>query len=152
MIEPIAGGLMARRYNKTLHGRSVYRRDDVPGHNVVKGYSTPGTGDGLDVFLRVGTPIYAMHAGKVTRIADPGGRLSAVYVEGSGILSIYAHIRLKWWVKLWGKIKEGQLLGWVDRKLKDPHLHLEVHVRGKALAAQTPDELARQIHMLVMRS
>ncbi|HUU23630.1 MAG TPA: hypothetical protein VM389_13945, partial [Phycisphaerae bacterium] len=54
IIAPIADFSTAQ-INATLHGRSVYRSEDVPGHNVFKGYSTwganghRGVGDGLDI-------------------------------------------------------------------------------------------------------
>jgi murein DD-endopeptidase MepM/ murein hydrolase activator NlpD len=145
---PLQGGILGRRYNRTLHGRSVYRKKDVPGHNVIVGYSRPGVGDALDIFVPAGTPVFAMHAGRISRIADRGGRLSCLYVAAKGILTVYAHINIKPAVQLGSQVQAGQVIGYVDRKLRDPHLHLEVWIDGKALTARTAGELAGRIAML----
>ena len=142
---PLKGGLAGRRFNRTLHGRSVHRRQDVPGHNVVLGYSRPGTGDALDVFVPAGEPVYAMHDGVVNRIADRGGRLSCIYVAGFGVTTVYAHIHIRGRIRLGTKIKAGEVIGWVDRKLNDPHLHLEVWTGGSVISGRTPSELAASI-------
>jgi len=159
MRSPLPGNLLGFRRNRTLHGRSVHRKADVPGHNVVKGYSTPGLGDGVDLFCPAGTPVYAMHDGYISRIADPGGRLSCIYLCGEAIPgvveSVYAHISLKPWIRIknyltprqW--VKQGQCIGYVGRKLKDPHLHLEVWVMGRALSAPTAKKLAEAINGLL---
>lgn len=144
--EPLTGGILGRRYNRTLHGRSVYRKRDVPGHNVVIGYSRPGTGDALDIFVPAGTPVFAINSGRISRIADRGGRLSCMYVATKGIVTVYAHINIKPALQLGSQIKAGQVIGYVDRKLRDPHLHLEVWMNGKAIAARTGAELAANMN------
>lgn len=148
MISPMRGGIVGRRYNKTLHGRSVYRTGDVPGHNVVMGYSRPGLGDALDIFIYAGEPVYAMHDGRINRIADRGGRLSCVYVAGRGVTTVYAHLHIRERIRLGMQVHEGELIGWVGRKLRDPHLHLEMWVGGKALAAPTASLLASKLAAL----
>lgn len=145
MTSPIRGGITGRRYNRTLHGRSVHRKTDVPGHNVVLGYSRPGVGDALDVFVPAGEPVYAMHDGRINRVADRGGRLSCIYVAGKSVTTVYAHLHIRERIKLGMLVHEGELIGWVGRKLRDPHLHLEVWMGGRALAARKPDELAGMI-------
>jgi murein DD-endopeptidase MepM/ murein hydrolase activator NlpD len=141
MTGPLNGGILGRRYNRTLHGRSVYRPKDVPGHNVILGYSRPGTGDALDIFVPAGEPVFAMHDGRVGRIADRGGRLSCIYVAGRGVTTVYAHLHIRERIRLGMRIHEGELIGWVDRKLDDPHLHLEVWIGGKALSGRRPSKL-----------
>jgi murein DD-endopeptidase MepM/ murein hydrolase activator NlpD len=148
MVHPIAGGLIGRRYNRTLHGRSVFRKKDVPGHNVVLGYSRPGVGDALDVFAPAGTPVFATHSGRISRIADRGGRLSSIYVAGGGAVTVYAHIHIHERIRLGAQVREGEIVGWIGRKLSDPHLHLEVWTGGKALSAPEPAELAKRIENL----
>lgn len=143
--EPIKGGILNRRYNRTLHGRSVHRKKDVPGHNVILGYSRPGVGDALDIFVPAGTPVFAMHSGRISRIADRGGRLSCIYIAGKGTTTVYAHIHIKESLKLGHRVEEGDHIGWVDRKLSDPHLHLEAWIGGKSLSAKTARGLARVI-------
>jgi murein DD-endopeptidase MepM/ murein hydrolase activator NlpD len=154
MIMPIANGIVGRRYNRTLHGRSVYRIKDVSHHNVVKGYSSPGTGDAIDIFVPAGTPVYAMHDGYISRITDPGGRLSCIYIQGAFELTVYAHMSLKLWIRLKNYlsprqfVKAGQCIGYVGRKLSNPHLHLEVWLHNTVVSGKTSSELARKIAAL----
>lgn len=149
LTSPLRGGVLGRRYNRTLHGRSVHRKIDVPGHNVVVGYSRPGTGDALDIFARAGEPVFAMHDGKIDRLADRDGRLSCIYVTGNATTTVYAHLHIKETVKLGMQVHKGELIGWVGRKLWDPHLHLEVWLDEKVVSAKTPELLAAQIEELV---
>lgn len=149
MISPLLGGIMGRRYNRTLHGRSVYRKADVPGHNVVMGWSKPGVGDALDVFVPAGAPVFAMHAGRINRIADRGGRLSCIYIAGKGITTVYAHLHIRERIALGMRIHEGDLIGWVGRELKDPHLHLEVWSNGHSITATNARSLATKINSLL---
>ena len=88
-----------------------------------------------------------MHAGRISRIADRGGRLSCLYVATKGVLTVYAHINIKPALQLGSRVQAGQVIGYVDRKLKDPHLHLEVWMDGKALAARTANQLATMIEI-----
>lgn len=148
LISPLAGVLLVRRLNRTLHGRSVHRKEDVPGHNVILGYSRPGVGDALDLFAAAGEPVYAMHSGRVVRVADRDGRLSCVYISGSGITTVYAHLNIRDRTKAGALVNEGEVIGWVGRKIADPHLHLEVWVGGKAVSARKPAVLAERIASL----
>jgi murein DD-endopeptidase MepM/ murein hydrolase activator NlpD len=138
------------RINKTLHGRSVYRPEDVPGHNVIKGYSTPGVGDALDIFASAGTVVRAMHDGRITRIADKHGKLACVYIQGARWLTIYAHLHIRECLRLGDYISCGTCIGWVGRQLEDPHLHLEIWERRAdgtwiAWSARTPREYKRKL-------
>ena len=64
MVSPMSN-LRKRRVNRTLHGRSVYRPRSVRGHNVYKGYSTPGVGDAVDLFGSAGERVVAPFSGVV---------------------------------------------------------------------------------------
>lgn len=152
MISPVKGGIIGRRYNRTLHGRSTHRKQDVPGHNVVLGYSRPGVGDALDIFCPAGEPVYAMHSGRISRIADRGGRLSCIYISGGRTTTVYAHIHIHDRVVLGSNVREGELIGWVGRKLSDPHLHLEIWMQWRALSGASSVELAANIDGLVAAS
>lgn len=145
---PLAGVITARRLNRTLHGRSVHRKEDVPGHNVILGYSRPGIGDALDLFAAAGEPVYSMHSGRVVRVADRDGRLSCVYVSGAGITTVYAHLNIRERIKQGAVVSEGEIIGWVGKKLADPHLHLEVWVGGRSVSARKPVLLAERIASL----
>lgn len=149
MVSPLRLGIGNRRYNRTLHGRSVYRKADVPGHNIVLGYSRPGVGDALDIFVLAGEPVIAMHGGRIDRIADRDGRLACIYVAGKGVTTVYAHLHIHEKIKLGSSVREGERIGWVGRKLNDPHLHLEVWADGKCVSARTPKELATKIMRMI---
>jgi murein DD-endopeptidase MepM/ murein hydrolase activator NlpD len=136
--------------NSTLHGRSIPRNEDVPGHNVIKGYSAPSgrrVGDGVDLFVPAGTPVYAMHEGTIIRMAEPEGRLGCLYIENRelGVLTVYAHLNVKDALRVGDEVEEGQVIGHVNRQLKHPHLHLEMWVHGNAVASRTPGGLKLRI-------
>lgn len=155
LARPIAGNITKCRLNVTLHGRSRYRRKNVSGHNVIKGYLVPGTGDALDIFIPpdrpadAGAPVYATHDGVVTHIGDRYGKLACLYLEGKvgnrKVTSVYAHVNYKSGVLVGSKIGRGQVIGYIDDDLRDPHLHFELWDNGSALTARTPLELARKM-------
>jgi murein DD-endopeptidase MepM/ murein hydrolase activator NlpD len=142
---PLDGNLLGRKLNGTHHGRSVYRKKDVPGHNVIIGYSRPGTGDAVDFGANAGESVYAVHSGSITRVFGKGEVLEGIYItsEGNKIVTVYAHTHLKDWVKLGSKVVEGQVIGYVGRKLKWPHLHFEMWIGGKAISNRTIKGLAQ---------
>lgn len=152
-LAPTFGGF-GTRYNVTLHGRSVYRSENVSGHNVFRGYSEwehnghRGIGDGLDCFAPKKTPVYAMHDGTQTRWYNDATRLEVIYVEGGGWVTVYAHINAAR-EEIGHKFKRGDLVGWVRGDLNDPHLHLEVWREGAAVAAASPKVLAAKLQALV---
>ena len=75
--------------------------------------------------------------------------LEVVYVEGGGITSVYAHVNfLESQCRVGGPVRAGQQIGVVRWDLKDPHLHWEVWIDGKAVAASTPAELLRKLQAL----
>jgi len=135
---PLPKDIRKLRVNNTLHGRSVWRKQNVRGHNVIHGYDSPGKGDGLDLFVPHGTPVRACHDGRITRIAEPLGRLGCVYVEGSKVFTAYAHLHVRECLKLRDIISAGTLLGWVNGKIiHNPHLHLEIWENGKSVSAKS---------------
>ena len=120
------------RVNRTLHGRSVYRPADVPGHNVFHGYNRPGWGDGVDLFCLGGTPVRAMEDCRQEMHQGDGTRKEVITLRGAGLLVVYAHISAKYGGRGAGW-RQGDVVGWVRKELGDPHLHLEVfEVRGGA--------------------
>jgi murein DD-endopeptidase MepM/ murein hydrolase activator NlpD len=153
LLSPIPSlDLRRLRVNKTLHGRSVYRPDDVPGHNVIHGYLHPGTGDALDLFCPAGTPVRAMHDGRVSRIVDRTGKLGCVYLVSTRWLTVYAHLHVREELRVGDLLDAGTLIGWVGRLVNDPHLHLEVWQRDDrwhAISAPTPAQLRQKIIGLV---
>ena len=135
-----------RRINNTLHGRSVYRPANVSGHNVFKGYTTPGHGAGLDLFGPTGTPVLACFDGKQVSWRNDTTKLEVIYLQatdGSGAVAVYAHINACYEAQN-KAVTAGEVVGWLRGDLNDPHLHFEYWPTGsgKALAARTP----RQLH------
>lgn len=115
---------VGKRYNRTLHGRSRYRRADVPGHNVFHGYNNPGWGDGGDLFVPAGTPVYALADGELSRNAA-GTAKENLWLTGPWGTAVYAHVRAKAAVKS-RRVKRGEVIGYVSPMLRDPHLHFEL--------------------------
>ena len=133
--------------NNSLHGRSVYRSEDTDGHDVFKGWNTwrtnghRGIGDALDIAGQGWrTPVVAVCDGVQTVFRNDTTKLEVVYIEGSGITAVYAHINAVYegTGKHW---KQGETIGIVRGDLKWPHLHLELWVDGAVVADQTPERL-----------
>jgi murein DD-endopeptidase MepM/ murein hydrolase activator NlpD len=143
---PLPRSLSFYRLNRTLHGRSVYRPKSIPGHNLFM-----SGGDGLDAFCPAGTPVTAMHAGKVVRISpDRNAKKTYIIIEGNGAKSLYAHIHIKDGLNVGDTVREGQVIGYVGRLLNDPHPHIELSVNGKPVAGRTAKVLAAKIDRLCM--
>ena len=146
------GKLTKFKVNRTLHGRSVYRKTNVRGHNVFKGYSNPGVGDAIDLFCPAGTEVYAMHSGRIT-VRGKGTLSENVFLTGVQssieVVTVYAHIKTKDSLKSGSTVTAGQVIGWVNRLLKNPHLHLEIWIDDKVLTEGTPSKLRTRISNLV---
>jgi len=150
MLTPITD-LKKRRINKTLHGRSVYRPKNVSGHNVFMGYSSPGTGDALDLFAAGGTEVYAPFDGVQTRWLHDTEKIEVIYLErADGAIAVLAHINA-YHEGTGIKVKAGEVVGWVRKDLKDPHLHFELKMPkdgGYSLAGKTPATLRKKLMQL----
>lgn len=137
------------RLNKTLHGRSVHRPEDVPHHNVVKGYNDPGTGDAVDFFSDAGTLVQCCHDGKVVAARSIPGAGFVVYVSGGAhghlVTTVYCHLSGKGRVAFGKVLHMGDKIGYVSRELSDPHLHFEVWVDGIAFSGTRPDVLSGRV-------
>ncbi len=135
------------RINNTLHGRSVYRDENVSGHNVFKGWTEwaqnghVGVGAGLDVMGQGRrTPVVAICDCTQTRFRNDMTKLEVLYIEAPGVVAVYAHInaRFEGTGKRW---KQGETIGVVRGDLNDPHLHFELWLDGRSIASPTPEEL-----------
>jgi len=146
MIEPIKN-IKSRRVNKTLHGRSVYRREDVYGHNVFKGYSSPGTGDGIDLFGTAGDDVYAIGDGVITRWQNDVTKKEVIYLEGNNFVAVYAHINYGI-EKININVIEGAKLGKIRGDIADPHLHFELWVGGVSISGHSADELRDKLESI----
>jgi murein DD-endopeptidase MepM/ murein hydrolase activator NlpD len=149
MLTPISK-LKERRVNSTLHGRSIPRPVDVPGHNVFKGFGTwaqsgKAVGDAVDLFAPAGTPVVAPFDGVQAIWSNAGSKLEVVYlVRADGATAVLAHIEATH-RRRGVPVKAGEVVGHVRGDLKDPHLHYELWMGGKAVSAATPAKLRQKI-------
>ena len=145
---PLKMNLTNVRVNRTLHGRSKYRPVNVSGHNVVTGWYLNMDRDGIDWCVPSGTPVYASHDG-VAGIRERNGILACVIIIGTGsdsiYRSVYAHLSIKSDLKSGDKVKQGQCIGYVGKKLNDPHLHYELWKNGQGICAKTPAGLSAKL-------
>lgn len=102
---------------------------------------------GVDISAPVGTPVMATADGVVDRVwFDRNGYGLVVEIaHRNGIKTIYAH-NSKVLVKVGQKVRRGDVIALVGNSGRStgPHVHYEVHVRGKAvdpLQFMIPDHL-----------
>lgn len=102
---------------------------------------------GVDISAPVGTPVMATADGVVDRIwfDRDGYGLVVEIAHRNGIKTIYAH-NSKVLVKVGQKVRRGDVIALVGNSGRStgPHVHYEVHVRGKAvdpLQFMIPDHL-----------
>lgn len=134
MIAPVSN-LLKRRTNRTLHGRSIWSKQDVSGHNVFKGYNTPGVGDGVDLFGAAGTPVVDCWEGRVIDHRGEGTKTEVIYIKrADGAVAVYGHIRSE--LREGELVKAGQRVGVMNSLLQDPHLHFECWMGGAAVTAK----------------
>jgi len=144
-IEPIRH-MGARPVNLTLHGRSVHRPVDVPGHNVFRGYTTwannghVGVGDGVDLAGAAGTEVYALADGVQTEWRNDMKREEVITVEGEGWLATYAHVNATH-EAVGIRVQQGEVVGRLRGDLASPHLHFELWLGGTAVHAPRPAQL-----------
>lgn len=149
LARPIHGDITKCRLNRTLHGRSHYRVQNVSGHNCIKGFNSPGTGDALDIFQPKGTEIFAVCSGQIATMRDVGGKLSCLYLDGvqtgHEITAVYAHCKYKDGIEPGAHVKAGECIGWIDDEVSDPHLHFELWLDGRAISEPTAFKLAKRM-------
>lgn len=91
---------------------------------------------GTDFSAERGTPIYATADGTVNRARkDYTGLGHHIKIDhGFGFETLYGHMS-RFAVKNGQKVKRGDIIGYVGNTGKStaPHLHYEVHVKGKAV-------------------
>ena len=142
-VEPIRP-MRSLRLNATLHGRSVHRPGDVPGHNVFKGYTRPGSGDALDFFAPAGAEVVALADGVQTAWRNDATRHEVLYLEGDGWLAVYAHVNAIH-ERTGVRVRRGEPVGRLRGDLRDPHLHFELWLDGRAVHAPTPGALRQRM-------
>lgn len=96
-------------------------------------YGTIRFHEGMDFSANIGTPVYAPGNGTVTLADWKAGYGKCITIDhGFGYETVYAHLN-KYNVRVGQKVKRGEKIGEVGNtgKSTGPHLHYEVHVRGK---------------------
>ncbi|MGW8169165.1 MAG: peptidoglycan DD-metalloendopeptidase family protein [Sulfurovaceae bacterium] len=96
---------------------------------------------GVDMRVQIGSPVYAVADGIITRSVnrDVGGYGKLVVIRHKyGFSTAYAHLSGTK-VKIGDIVKKGQViaLGGNSGRSTGPHLHYEVHYRGKAINPST---------------
>ncbi|MBS2209901.1 M23 family metallopeptidase [Carboxylicivirga mesophila] len=95
--------------------------------------------EGMDFSAPIGTDIYATADGVVTKITNEktgyGKRIEVDH--GFGYTTLYAHLD-EFNVRRGQKVKRGDVIGYVGNTggSTAPHLHYEVHVKGKKVNPQ----------------
>lgn len=98
-------------------------------------YKTVKFHAGMDFSANIGTPVYATGNGTVTKAGWESGYGNLIKVDhGFGYVTWYAHLN-KCKVRVGQKVLRGEVIGEVGNtgKSTGPHLHYEVHVKGKVV-------------------
>lgn len=98
-------------------------------------YKTTKFHAGMDFSANIGTPIYATGNGTVTKAGWQSGYGRVVVINhGFGYETLYAHMN-KINVRVGQKVNRGETIGEVGNSGKStgPHLHYEVHLKGKVM-------------------
>ena len=98
-------------------------------------YKTTKFHEGMDFSASTGTPIYATGNGTVTKAGWQSGYGRVVVINhGYGHETLYAHMN-KINVRKGQKVVRGEIIGEVGNtgKSTGPHLHYEVHVKGRVV-------------------
>lgn len=119
-IQPIAN----KDLKKTASGYGM-RIDPI--------YGTTRFHAGMDFSANLGTDVYATGDGRVVKMGWQSGYGNLIIIDhGFGYQTRYAHLR-SFRTKLGKKVVRGEVIGGVGStgKSTGPHLHYEVHVKGR---------------------
>lgn len=98
-------------------------------------YKTTKFHSGMDFSANIGTPVYATGNGKVVKVGWESGYGKLIKIDhGFGYVTWYAHLN-DYKVRVGQKVVRGEVIGEVGNtgKSTGPHLHYEVHVKGKVV-------------------
>ena len=98
-------------------------------------YKTAKFHSGMDFSANIGTPIYATGDGVVKKVGWQSGYGKIIIINhGFGYETWYAHLN-DYDVRVGQKVKRGEVIGEVGNtgKSTGPHLHYEVHLKGKVV-------------------
>ncbi|MBE6287742.1 MAG: M23 family metallopeptidase [Mediterranea massiliensis] len=98
-------------------------------------YGTTRFHSGMDFSANPGTDVYATGAGKVVKMGWQTGYGKTIVIDhGFGYKTLYAHLR-DFKTHVGKRVVRGEVIGGVGNtgKSTGPHLHYEVHVKGKVV-------------------
>jgi murein DD-endopeptidase MepM/ murein hydrolase activator NlpD len=98
-------------------------------------YKTAKFHAGMDFSANTGTPVYATGNGRIKKAGWQSGYGKVIVVDhGYGYETWYAHLN-KYNVRVGQKVVRGEVIGEVGNtgKSTGPHLHYEVHLKGKVI-------------------
>lgn len=98
-------------------------------------YKTTKFHSGMDFSANIGTPVYATGDGRVTKVGWESGYGKIIKIDhGFGYVTWYAHLN-DYKVRVGQRVVRGEVIGEVGNtgKSTGPHLHYEVHVKGKVV-------------------
>jgi murein DD-endopeptidase MepM/ murein hydrolase activator NlpD len=120
-------------------------------------YHTRRFHEGMDFTAPTGTDVYATGNASVSFAGWKSGYGNCIILNhGYGYESLYAHLH-KINVRNGQKVTRGQVIGLVGNtgKSTGPHLHYEVHLRGKPMNPQnyyfkdlSPEEYDQMVQLL----
>lgn len=98
-------------------------------------YGTTKFHSGMDFSASIGTDVYATGDGKVIKVGWQTGYGKTIVIDhGFGYQTMYAHLS-DYHTKVGRKVVRGEVIGAVGNtgKSTGPHLHYEVHVKGRVV-------------------
>ncbi len=98
-------------------------------------YGTTKFHAGMDFSASIGTDVYATGDGKVIKVGWQTGYGKTIVIDhGFGYQTVYAHLS-DYHTKVGRKVVRGEVIGAVGNtgKSTGPHLHYEVHVKGRVV-------------------
>jgi murein DD-endopeptidase MepM/ murein hydrolase activator NlpD len=118
-----------------VSNKNLNRLSSGFGYRIDPVYKTPKMHAGLDFAAPQGTPVYATANGTIKFAGNSGNGYGnhVIIKHGFSYETLYGHLyRIK---VRGGKIKRGEVIGWVGNSGKStgPHLHYEVHKNGRPL-------------------
>lgn len=152
LFPPLGRLGIGRQFGASLHGRSRYHPEDIPGSNVINGYTDPGWGDAIDIYCAAGCMVYAMEDCRqvLHRKDDTFGEI--IYLQGPRVLVVLGNVEAVH-AGRGHHYAMGDVVGCVRTGLKEPHLHFEIargqHPSEQPLCARTPREFAEQLRGVV---
>ena len=105
------------------------------GYRIDPIYKTTKFHSGMDFSANIGTPVYATGDGRGVKVGWESGYGKLIKVDhGFGYVTWYAHLN-NYKVRVGQKVVRGEIIGEVGNtgKSTGPHLHYEVHLKGKVV-------------------